>query len=60
MVVLEKWFLKPIYLLWWWKERYYLKRFLVETENKEETFIGDPNSQLEIVSTDYRSCGIFR
>jgi topoisomerase-4 subunit A len=37
------------------KERYYLKRFLVETENKEETFITEhPNSQLEIVSTDYR------
>jgi topoisomerase-4 subunit A len=39
------------------KERYYLKRFLVETENKEETFITEhPNSQLEIVSTDYPSC----
>jgi topoisomerase-4 subunit A len=29
--------------------------FLVETENKEESFITEhPNSQLEIVSTDYR------
>jgi topoisomerase-4 subunit A len=37
------------------KERYYIKRFLVETENKEEVFITEhPKSQLEIVSTDYR------
>lgn len=43
------------YLLRWRKERYYLKRFLVENEGKEESFITDhPNSQLEIVSTDYR------
>ena len=32
-----------------------MKRFLVETENKEECFITEhPKSQLEIVSTDYR------
>ncbi|MFT5217826.1 MAG: topoisomerase-4 subunit A, partial [Glaciecola sp.] len=37
------------------KARYYIKRFLVEAENKEENFITEhPNSQLEIVSTDYR------
>jgi topoisomerase-4 subunit A len=31
------------------------KTLLVETENKEESFITEhPNSQLEIVSTDYR------
>ena len=37
------------------KERYYIKRFLVETEGKEESFITEhPKSQLEIVSTDYR------
>ena len=58
MVVLEKWIpKKPISAIYYdgEKERYYLKRFLVETENKEESFITEhPNSQLEIVSTDYR------
>ena len=58
MVVLEKWVpKKPISAIYYdgEKERYYLKRFLVETENKEESFITEhPNSQLEIVSTDYR------
>jgi len=58
MVVLEKWIpKKPISAIYYdgEKERYYVKRFLVETENKEESFISEhPNSQLEIVSTDYR------
>lgn len=58
MIVLEKWKpKKPISAIYYdgEKERYFLKRFLVETENKEESFITDhPNSQLEIVSTDYR------
>jgi len=58
MVVLEKWIPnKPISAIYYdgEKERYYLKRFLVETENKEEIFISEhANSQLEIVSTDYR------
>ncbi|KDN56266.1 DNA gyrase/topoisomerase IV subunit A [Flavobacterium seoulense] len=58
MIVLEKWIpKKPISAIYYdgEKERYYLKRFLVETENKEETFITEhANSQLEIVSTDYR------
>ena len=58
MVVLEKWIpKKPISAIYYdgEKERYYIKRFLVETENKEESFITEhPNSQLEIVSTDYR------
>ncbi|TDE04017.1 DNA gyrase/topoisomerase IV subunit A [Flavobacterium hiemivividum] len=58
MVVLEKWVpKKPISAIYYdgEKERYYIKRFLVETENKEEVFISEhPNSQLEIVSTDYR------
>lgn len=58
MIVLEKWNpKKPISAIYFdgEKERYYLKRFLVETENKEESFITEhPNSQLEIVSTDYR------
>nr|WP_315173713.1 DNA gyrase/topoisomerase IV subunit A [uncultured Flavobacterium sp.] len=58
MVVLEKWIpKKPISAIYYdgEKERYYIKRFLVETENKEEIFITEhPNSQLEIVATDYR------
>ncbi len=58
MVVLEKWIpSKPISAIYFdgEKERYYLKRFLVEVENKEESFISEhEKSQLEIVSTDYR------
>jgi topoisomerase-4 subunit A len=58
MIVLEKWVpKKPISAIYYdgEKERYYLKRFLVETENKEEIFITEhPKSFLEIVSTDYR------
>jgi topoisomerase-4 subunit A len=58
MVVLEKWVpKKPISAIYYdgEKARYYVKRFLVEAENKEENFITEhPNSQLEIVSTDYR------
>lgn len=58
MIKLEKWNpKKPISAIYYdgEKERYYVKRFLVENENKEETFITEhDNSQLEIVSTDYR------
>jgi len=58
MVTLEKWIPnKPISAIYFdgEKERYYVKRFLVESEGKEEIFITEhPNSQLEIVSTDYR------
>jgi len=58
MVILEKWHpKKPISAIYYdgEKERYYIKRFLVENEGKEETFITEhPKSQLEIVSTDYR------
>ena len=58
MVVLEKWIpKKPISAIYYdgEKERYYVKRFLVEVENKEEVFITEhPSSQLEIVATDYR------
>lgn len=57
MVVLEKWVpKKPISAIYWEadKERFYVKRFLIENEDKEENFIGDnPKSYLEIVSTDY-------
>ncbi|MDR6843550.1 DNA gyrase/topoisomerase IV subunit A [Flavobacterium granuli] len=58
MIVLEKWIpKKPISAIYYdgEKERYYIKRFLVETENKEECFITEhSNSRLEIVATDYR------
>ena len=58
MVILEKWIpRKPISAIYFdgEKERYYVKRFLVEVENKEEIFITEhEKSQLEIVSTDYR------
>ncbi|RTY84989.1 DNA gyrase/topoisomerase IV subunit A [Flavobacterium sp. ZB4P23] len=58
MIVLEKWIpKKPISAIYYdgEKERYYIKRFLVETENKEESFITEhTNSHLEIVSTEYR------
>jgi topoisomerase-4 subunit A len=58
MVVLEKWIPnKPISAIYYdgEKERYYIKRFLVESEGKEESFITEhQNSQLEIVATDYR------
>ena len=58
MIVLEKWNPnKPISTIYYdgEKERYFVKRFLVENENKEEYFITEnENSQLEIVSTDWR------
>jgi topoisomerase-4 subunit A len=58
MIVLEKWNpKKPVSAIYYdgEKEKYFIKRFLVENENKEETFITEhANSQLEIVSTDYR------
>ncbi|MFD2518704.1 DNA gyrase/topoisomerase IV subunit A [Salinimicrobium flavum] len=57
IIVLEKWNpKKPISAIYWEaeKERFYVKRFLIENEEKEENFIGDhPKSYLEIVSTDY-------
>lgn len=58
MIVLEKWKpTKPISAIYYdgEKERYYVKRFLIENENKEEIFISEhEKSQLEIVSTDWR------
>ena len=58
MIVLEKWSpKKPISAIYFdgAKERYYIKRFLVEQENKEELFISEhPKSVLELVSTDWR------
>ncbi|MFS4468396.1 DNA gyrase/topoisomerase IV subunit A [Maribacter sp. 2210JD10-5] len=58
MIVLEKWNpLKPISAIYWEgeKERFYVKRFLIEAGNKEELFISEhPKSYLELVSTDWR------
>ena len=58
MIVMEKWLpKKPISAIYYdgEKERYFVKRFLIENENKEELFITEhPNSQLEIVSTDWK------
>ncbi len=57
-IVLEKWNpLKPISAIYFdgEKERYFVKRFMIENPNKEELFITDhPKSQLELVLTDYR------
>jgi topoisomerase-4 subunit A len=58
MITLEKWIpKKPISAIYFDgdKERYYVKRFLIENENKEEIFITEhEKSQLEIVSTDWK------
>lgn len=58
MLVLEKWVpKKPISAIYFdgEKERYFIKRFLVENEGKDELFISEhPKSRLEMVSVDYR------
>ena len=58
MIVLEKWNpKKPISVVHFEgeKDRYYVKRFLVENPNKEELVISEhPKSFLELVSTDWR------
>ena len=58
MVVLEKWIPnKPISAVYFdgAKEKYFIKRFLIENENKEEVFItSHKSSRLEIISTDWR------
>ena len=58
MIVLEKWIpKKPITVIHYdgEKEKYFLKRFLIENENKEECVISDHNqSFMELVSTDWK------
>lgn len=58
MIVLEKWRPnKPLSVIYFDgdKERYYVKRFLIESVDKEELFISEhPKSKLEIIATDYR------
>lgn len=58
MIVLEKWIPeKPISVIYFdgEKEKYFVKRFMIDNPNKEEVFISEhPKSQLEIVATDFR------
>ncbi|RTE51775.1 DNA gyrase/topoisomerase IV subunit A [Arenibacter aquaticus] len=58
MIVLEKWNPnKPLSAVYYEgeKERYYVKRFLIENENKEDLFISEhPKSFLELISTDWK------
>jgi len=58
MIIMEKWIpKKPISAIYFdgEKERYFVKRFLVENESKDERFISDhDSSHLEIVSTDWK------
>ncbi|CAH8283730.1 topoisomerase-4 subunit A [Mariniflexile fucanivorans] len=57
MIVMEKWIpKKPISAIYYdgEKDKYFVKRFLIENENKEESFItSHDKSHLEIVSTDW-------
>ncbi len=58
MIILEKWNPnKPISVIYYEgeKARYYVKRFMIEHPNKDESFLSEhPNTRLQIVSTDYR------
>ncbi len=58
MIILEKWKPnKPISAIYYDgnKERYFVKRFLIEHVDKEESFISEhEKSQLQIVVTDFR------
>ncbi len=56
MIVLEKWIPeKPISAIYWdgVKERYFVKRFLIENPEKDEEFISDhPDSHLELICAE--------
>ena len=58
MIVMEKWEpKKPISVIYFNGEKglHYVKRFLIEHEGREESFVSEhPNTQIEIVSTDWR------
>ena len=58
MIVLEKWNPnKPLSAIYWdgAKERFYVKRFLIEQGKREDLFISEHSkSYLELVSTDWR------
>ncbi len=57
IIVLEKWIpRKPISAIYWEaeKEKYYVKRFVIENPDRDEQFIGEHSkSFLELISTDY-------
>ena len=58
MIVLEKWVPeKPLTAIYWEgeKELFYVKRFLIENPDKEESILTDhPKTYLEAIFTDYR------
>ncbi len=58
MIVLEKWIpKKPISVVHFdgKKQRFFVKRFLIENENRHESFITDhKDSFLELISTDWK------
>ena len=58
MIVLEKWIpSKPVSAIYFdgEKQKHYVKRFLIENENREDRFITEhASSVLEIISTDWR------
>ncbi len=57
-VIMEKWIPeKPITAVYWEgeRERYYVKRFLIENKDREELVVTEHSeTQLELVATDYR------
>ncbi len=58
MVVLEKWIpSKPISVVYYEgeKAKYYVKRFLIETADKEELYVSEhEKTQVQIIVTDYK------
>ena len=58
MIILEKWTPnKPLSAIHYdgEKERYFVKRFMIDNPNKKELFITEhPKSQFELVATDFR------
>jgi topoisomerase-4 subunit A len=58
MIILEKWDAnKPISLIYYngEKERYYVKRFLIENKDSEQNIINEhPKSKVMLVANDYR------
>jgi len=58
MIILEKWDAnKPISLVYYngEKERYYVKRFLIENKDGEQAIINDhPKSKVMLIANDYR------
>jgi len=57
-LIMEKWIPERVISAVYWegeRERFHVKRFLVENKDREESIITDhPDSQLELVSTDQK------